>query len=318
MGRSGLSIVSRPCSICSTASSRLWRSVGPWTYLQCNSCSAVLLDPLPTESQLQGLYDSNYFAGAGRGGYMDYLAEEAQHRSNARSRIQLAQRFGAAKAGATWLDVGCAAGYTLDEARKDGLATFGVELSEWAIDIARQRLGLQVFPTMAQARERLIGQVDILSFFQVFEHLRDPVAALADARACLRPEGLLLIETWDRGSTVARLVGRHWQQITPPSVLWLFDRKSLVYMLEAAGFRVLSFERMSKKVSVGWSLWQLSDKLPAFLARAARRLAQSSLGKLTFSYGLGDLVSVVAVAPATPAKDQAQAGESRAAFADNR
>jgi len=287
--------MNNPCRICDSADSTPWLQRGEWRYRLCKACSAVWLDPLPAENWAESFYDQGYFVGEGRGGYRDYLADEVQHRRNARSRLALARRSGAESPG-RWVDLGCAVGFTLDETRRAGFTVLGVEASSWARSMAREKFGLPVFATLADARREMTGPATVVSMFQVLEHLPDPVGALKEARACLRPGGLLLIETWDRGSLVARLFGRYWQQITPPSVLWLLDRKSLAYSLEKAGFRVTAILRTSKRVSVGWVLGLLAEKLPRILVPAIRFLERSALGKLGFSYRLGDLVTIVAVA----------------------
>lgn len=284
-----------PCGICGSEKSAPWLERGGWSYRCCAECSAVWLDPLPAESWAEEFYDQRYFAGGGRGGYHDYLADEAQHRINGRARIALGRRFGAAPPG-IWLDVGCAAGFTLDEARKEGFTAVGVELSAWARKFAADRFELTVFTTVAEARLSLKGQTDIVSLFQVLEHMRDPVAALADAHACLRPGGLLLIETWDRGSRLARLFGKHWQQITPPSVLWLLNRRSLARALDRAGFRIRSMHATSKRVSVVCALAILAEKKPRLFGTALRVFGRSALRGLALTYSLGDLISVAAVA----------------------
>jgi SAM-dependent methyltransferase len=289
------------CELCGSKRTTLWLERAPWRYLGCAECSAVWLDPPPVDGWAESFYDAGYFSGGGRGGYRDYLADEAQHRSNAQARIALAQRYGAAPPG-TWLDIGCAAGFTLEAARSAGFAALGVDVSEWARRVARERFGLSVFPTLGEARGELAGSVDVASAFQVLEHLGDPLGALRDARACLRPGGLLIIETWDRGSLVARLLGRHWQQITPPSVLWLFDRKSLALALERAGYRVRAVLRTSKRVSVGWVLGVLADRSPRTAGMLMRALARSRVRSLGITYGLGDLVTAVAIhEPFSPA-----------------
>jgi len=283
------------CRICQSSHSTPWLRRGGWSYRHCGACSAVWLDPLPAEGWADGFYDRGYFAGGGRGGYDDYLAGETQHRINARARLAIAQRFGAA-APALWVDFGCAVGFTLDEARRAGFTVLGVELSSWAREVARERLGLPVHPTLAEAQREISGQAAVVSMFQVLEHLPDPLAALEQVHACMRPGGLLLIETWDRGSLVARMFGRYWQQITPPSVLWLLDRESLASMLERAGFRVTAVLRTSKRLSLGWGLGLLAEKLPRSLAAPFRFLERSRISSLGVSYRLGDLVTIVAVA----------------------
>jgi len=282
------------CGICGSNNSVPWLRRREWRYRACAECSAVWLDPLPPKGWAKTFFDQAYFKGAGRGGYVDYLADEEHHRVNARARIALARRFGAVPPG-VWLDVGCAAGFTLDEARQTGFGVLGAEPSAWARAVARERFALDVFPTLAEAQHGSAGRIDIVSLFQVLEHMREPIAALRAARSCLRPGGTLIVETWDRGSLIARLCGRYWQQITPPSVLWLLDRRSLARMLERTGFRPQAMVRTSKRVSVGWALGVLAEKAPP-LAPALRALGRSGLGRLGVSYGLGDLVSIVAVA----------------------
>lgn len=287
--------MSAPCGICGSTEGAPWLDQGQWRYRRCAACTAVWLDPIPSGAWAESFYDQNYFAGGGRGGYRDYLADEEQHRINARARIALARGFGATPP-AAWLDVGCAAGFTLDEARKAGFIVLGVELSAWARGVARARLGLKVVPTLGEARRELPQQAGVVSFFQVLEHLPDPLAALREARACLRPGGLLMVETWDLSSLVARLLGRYWHQVTPPSVLWLLDCTNLEFALARAGFRTRRIVRGSKRVSVGWVLGILADKAPGILGLALKALGRSGLRRLGFSYGLGDLVFVLASA----------------------
>lgn len=283
------------CPLCGIASTTTWLRRGDWQYRHCAACSAVWLDPLPSESWAQDFYDRPYFEGGGRGGYRNYLAEERQHMANATARVALAKRLGASAPG-LWLDVGCAAGYTLAEARSAGFDVRGVDLSPWAREVARERFQLDLYPSLTEAMRGHEGQASVLTMFQVLEHLPDPLAALVQARAYLRPGGLLLIETWDRASLVARLFGKRWQQITPPSVAWLFDRESLEYALIRSGFRLEEMTTTSKSVSLGWALGLLAEKVPALVSSVLSRVAESPMGRLTVKYRLGDLVTLAAIA----------------------
>ena len=283
------------CGVCRASDRRDWVQKGPWTYRVCTRCSAVGLSPPPEPGWADSFYDQGYFRGGGRAGYLDYTADEAQHRANARHRIRWARRYGAAP-GWAWLDAGCAVGYTLDEARREGFEVTGVELSEWAAGIAREQFNLCVNRTIREALACRGSRFGVVSFFQVLEHLPDPMAALADARSSLQPGGLLVVETWDRGSAAARLFGRHWQQIAPPSVLWLFDRRSLEYMIKSAGLSLLAIERSSKQISLGWAAGLMADKAPPGLRGGLRKLASSPAGRWRVDYRLGDLVTLVAAA----------------------
>lgn len=284
-----------PCALCGASDSRLWLRKDAWRYLTCRTCSAVWLDPLPSDGWAEDFYDLPYFEGGGRGGYRDYLADETLHRKNARARVALAKRYGAAPPG-LWIDVGCAAGFTLVEAREAGFRVRGVDISPWARAFAGKHFDLDVAASICETQRELAEKTSVVSMFQVLEHLPSPLAALQQARACMRPGGLLVVETWDRASMAARLFGKRWQQITPPSVAWLFDRQSLGYAMARAGFALRAIVPTSKAVSVGWACGLLIEKTPAQLSSLLSRLADGRLGKLSVNYRLGDLVTALATA----------------------
>jgi SAM-dependent methyltransferase len=254
---------------------------------------------MPDEQVLTAVFDDGYFTGGGaRGGYDDYDADAATHRANARHRLAgLPQRRGPVDTGQPpprLVDVGCASGYTLEAARERGWDAIGVEVSPAAAAAARAK-GFRVEPTLQDLQDPQDGDgVDAVCFFQVLEHLPDPVAALRTAAALLRPDGLVLIETWDGASRVARLSGSRWQQLSPPSVLWVFDEPSLRALTARAGLSLTGWQRTSKLVSVGLVVGQLAPRLPGPMAGAARRVAGRA-GGIRLRYGLGDLVAASAV-----------------------
>ena len=99
----------------------------------------------------------------------------------------------------------------------------------------------------------------------------------------------MVIETWDRTSRAARILGRRWYQASPPSVLWLFDERSLRALASAAGLELVSFRRTSKWVTLGLVAGQLRDRGDAgLLVRAGERLR-----RVPVPFFLDDLVTVV-------------------------
>ena len=107
------------------------------------------------------------------------------------------------------LDAGCAAGIFLEEAAKDGWDVAGVEPSSFlrdrAASVVRDRIRAGVFQDVA-ADEAF----DVVTFWDVLEHVRDVPGTLAHAAAVLRPGGLVMINVPDRSSLVARVFGGRW------------------------------------------------------------------------------------------------------------
>lgn len=259
-----------------------------YRYVACSSCGCASLDPLPPD--LASLYGQDYFRDSNSGGYLDYEGDEPLHRDNARRRLEQIRRLRPGAPGAL-LDVGCAVGFFLEHAQRSGWSVAGVDVSAWARERMRERFGIPAQPTLFAEPS---SSFDVITMFQVLEHMPDPGTALAQAHRCLRPNGTLVIETWDRSSPVARLFGKHWQQVTPPSVVHLFTRKSLHALLERCGFKVTGWHRTRKSVSVGFIGNLLAQKHPRLLGPVAPILQSAWLNKRALLYGLGDLVTLSA------------------------
>lgn len=276
------------CVCCSAADLTPLFRKGEYVYVACGACGCASLDPIPPDTA--SIYDQRYFQNSVNGGYLDYEADEELHRENARRRMELVKRLHPGEPGHL-LDVGCAAGFFLQHAQSCGWSVEGVDLSSWARERAQARFGIRVQPSLADEPP---SSFDVITLFQVLEHAPDPLSVLKEAHRCLRPDGALVIETWDRGSALARLFGRTWQQVTPPSVIHLFTRKSLDALLARCGFRLTGWHKTSKSVSLGFVGGLLAQKHPRLLAPVARLLQSAWLRRRSLSYWLGDLVTLSA------------------------
>lgn len=248
------------------------------------------ITPVP-ESGAVETYDEGYFVhGGARAGYSDYDADEGWHRRTARSRLDRVERW-RSPGGGLLVDVGTATGYLPDEARKRGYDVAAVELSEWAAGQTRAR-GVRVEQSLEDLGD-LYERVDVVTFFQVLEHMPDPAEALAVAAALLKPGGLLVCETWDLESWIARALGSHWHQLSPPSVLWLFTADSARDLVKGAGFDAVSWYATPKVVSLATIVGQALSWAGERMERASRPVTS----RIGVPYLGDDLVTFVARRP---------------------
>ena len=182
------------------------------------------------------------------------------------------------------MDVGAATGFLLDVARDQGWQASGVEASQWAADRARAK-GHPVAARLSQCT----GPVEAVSYFQVLEHVPDPVASLRTAAGLLAPGGVVICETWDARSLTARLAGSRWQQLSPPSVLWLFTRQGMSRMASQAGLELVSWKASPKLVGLSTVLGQ---SVAATNHGRAARVLRAAGQLLAVPYPLDDLVTV--------------------------
>ena len=268
--------------------------VGSYRYLACDCCGLARLDPMPSTEDVRDFFDPSYFTGGRVGGYDDYAADDAIHVRNARLRLdRLAADLPAGPV--RLLDVGCAFGHVLRDAQSRGWEVQGVEVCEEIADHARRGTASRVDADLADVPSGSRGSFDAVTMFQVIEHVPSPDLDLAKVHSLLRPSGLVALETWNRSSVVARLFGGHWQLLSPPSVLWAYDRRSLTLLLRRAGFDLVRYRRTWKFVSLRFSASLLRDGgQPGIAARVGRIAARMPLRDRALPYALGDLVWVVA------------------------
>jgi len=122
------------------------------------------------------------------------LLEPADYYSPDRPEFQRTTRFAVKHRLRNVLDVGCGTGSFLDLARQAGLQTFGLELNPKAAGKARAK-GHQIFDRLLHELppDACPGGFDMITLFQVLEHVPDPVGILNEAYAQLKPGGFISI-----------------------------------------------------------------------------------------------------------------------------
>jgi SAM-dependent methyltransferase len=245
----------------------------------CADCALLFQSPRPSESDLLASY----------GSVEDpiYLAE----RENRYLTFRRAVRMLGPAGGRRLLDVGAYCGFFVDVAREAGFEAEGLELSRWAAAQARA-LGLAVRNETIEERARSGAHYDVVTMWDVLEHLADPRRDLSHCARLLRPGGRLVISTLDARSLVARLLGPRWPWLMDMH-LFYFDRRNLPALLEEQGFRVLARRDYVHTVSAGYLLRKLEASFPAlsWLPRLARLVVPS---RLPVPVSLGDNMVVVA------------------------
>jgi SAM-dependent methyltransferase len=157
------------------------------------------------------------------------------------------QRIRRLHPGARLLDVGAGNGYFVHLARQEfGLDAHGVEISQAEIDFAGR-----VFGVALQRPEDLppAGDFDVLTSFNVLEHVEQPLQLLERMLAHLRPGGLLVLTTPNPGCIHRRVKGlKDWGMVDPPHHINLFTREALEEAMTRAGFRPLGHATLSTYV----------------------------------------------------------------------
>jgi len=156
----------------------------------------------------------------------------------------LARRIGAlsAKSQGRILDIGCNSGAFLSTF-KANWEREGVELSNKLSSVARERLpGCKIHSLPFEALDLESGSFDIVTSFAVIEHVYDPRRFVLEAFRILKPGGLLVLMTGDRGSEMARRYGDDWPLYLSPDHVSYFNADSVLSLVRSAGFEISRVE----------------------------------------------------------------------------
>jgi glycosyltransferase involved in cell wall biosynthesis/SAM-dependent methyltransferase len=240
----------------------------------CLECGTLQQPALLQQPDLAGLYREMRDDA--------YLEEESGRRHTAGRLLDL---ISAHIPTGGLLDVGCGHGLLLDEARKRGYQTVGLEMSAAAAGFAQDVLNLDV---REQTIDELDGseRFDVITLIDVFEHLSNPVATIERCRDLLAPDGLLCIVTPNPSSITARLAGRRWWGLVPAHT-YLVPRRTLLELLTGRGFVIATDVPLVRSFSVGYWLAGLAERAGSLAlpdGAASKRLGE----RLSLSLSLGD------------------------------
>jgi SAM-dependent methyltransferase len=166
------------------------------------------------------------------------------------------------------LDMGCSSGAFLESLKSDGWKLHGIEMSTECAKIAEARSGARVFVGHILDAPFHSESFDVITCFDVLEHLYEPVRVMARVAEWLRPGGIFYVLVPNVDAAEARAFGSYWHGLELPRHLFHYSPASLKFLARSAGLREVSLETR-RNPAVGTSLRYVWDD--AFRAVGIRR-----------------------------------------------
>lgn len=233
-----------PCNLCQSNRSRPFLMTPVESLVRCLDCGLVYTNPRPAVSASR--YEEEFFLKEYKAVYgVDYIEDRENISKIARARLDAIERY---RRGVKLLDVGCAAGFLLDEARRRGWEVRGVEISQYASGYAREQLGLEIVTGTLEDAKFPPEEFDVVVVYFVLEHLHDPFALLKEIYRILRPHGLVSVAVPNIRGLYFLLNRRGWlaERAQHQSHLYEFSPRTLRGLFVRSGFYVLNLTSEGK------------------------------------------------------------------------
>lgn len=207
------------------------------TIVRCVQCGFIFVNPRYSQSDVPNIYSDWFDAStSGNNERKNYDETEVGDKSRFKKDIEVIETF---KLPGILLDIGCGLGYFLDAGVSRGWKVYGLDASGYAIDVCQSKGHGNVQSGLFSASRYTKEQFDVITAFDVFEHVLDPNVFLRDAFSLLKDDGLLVLAVPNVRSMGGRFLGKRWSQYIIPEHLNFFSTVTIKKILNKNGFSVI-------------------------------------------------------------------------------
>ncbi len=231
----------RSCNICGSTTYDLYLIKDGIRVVKCSNCGLIYTYSDPEENDR---YSARYFLGDN---YEDYIADIEAREREAKERLDFLNSQANKKG--KLIEVGCAAGFFLAMARRDGWSVEGTDISAYATNYAREKFNIEVFTGYLRDRAYPDNYFEAAVLWHTLEHCADPKGELREINRLLKPEGILALEVPNIESLSAQKYKERWYHFVPQYHLYHFSPDTLGKLLKKTNFKIIRAITVSGGVS---------------------------------------------------------------------
>lgn len=203
------------CMVCEGVKLKQLKGYEETGLIKCRSCGFVFMEAIPSPEELDKTYSSYSYDSEG------YLSP-----ITIKSYNLLLDEFEKYRVTNKLLDVGCGRGWFLLEAKKRGWEAYGTEYSKTAVQLCREK-GIRVIEGELDPSSFESNDFDIITSFEVIEHVQNPAKELASTASLLRKGGLFYCTTPNFSSLMRYYLKSDYNVINYPEHLSYFTKTTL-------------------------------------------------------------------------------------------
>ncbi len=247
--------------------------------VRCSSCQTVYLNPRLDPSIIIDAY--------AEGEDESFIAQDFMRMRTFETALRrLAKKYVITLSEETKiLDIGCAGGAFLLAAENLGLSAVGIEPNRWLCDYAQKKHQLDARAGTLADHHFPDNIFDLITLWDVIEHVPNPDAELHEIRRILKPNGLLIVNYPDYSSLPARILGKKWP-------FWLsvhltyYTPKTINQHLTKSGYEIQTISPHWQTLELGYVFKRMTPYVS--LARPLNAaINKIGMGQFPMTYWIG-------------------------------
>jgi 2-polyprenyl-3-methyl-5-hydroxy-6-metoxy-1,4-benzoquinol methylase/ribosomal protein S27E len=235
----------RSCPTCDSENNRLIFYKSGGTYVTCNDCEMVFLNPVFKNSEIESYYRNNHDLQS------VIVAEDfGFYRELYLKGLNILKNHYSANVNRTILDIGCSAGGFLNIAKEEGWKTHGLEFNRQEAKFARDK-GHEVFETdLKKFTEQHNLKFDAITLWDVFEHIKDGRELMEYASLSLNKGGGLFIQSPTPSALAARILQDKCNMFDGIEHVNLYTLENIAALAKKTGFTIENYSTVISEKGV--------------------------------------------------------------------
>lgn len=221
------------CYLCKSSSYKIIKKINSFYLYKCNNCGLVYIIVTKKEEFDINInkYNNEYLS--------DYQKRQPILRKRFVTRIIEIERY---KHGGRMLDVGCSTGIFLNLVNKFSKYKwdlYGIDINKKSLYYAKRETSAKLYCSTIQNINFQNEYFDCITCFDILEHDKLFVSTIKRIYQLLKKNGLLVIQSPNYRSVMAKLTGNNWDWWSVPDHVIHFCPSTLRKVLEENGFNII-------------------------------------------------------------------------------
>lgn len=233
------------CPLCNKeADMKLKKKINSASMLFCPHCHGNFMYPIPTDEDIIHQYSKQYYLNMGDIENVCYVKMKTFN--DYIKRISLYKRKG------TLLDIGTAYGFFIKTALEFGFDSYGIDISEYAISVAKQNISKERFFVESILNTHFKNEYfDVITLIDVFEHVNNPRLVLDKIYSLLKKDGILFLVTPNSNSLGNLLQNINMKKYNLEHI-YRYNANILNQLFTDSKFKIIETKKVLKTVNISF------------------------------------------------------------------